>query len=94
MEQEIGLLKDAIERGEVDLTIQKIDELLSTPNIETKKDYLYYLRGNAYRKKSNWKEALDSYQCAIDLNPQSPAVQARQAALEILEFFHKDMYNQ
>lgn len=55
---------------------------------------LYYLRGNAYRKKGDWKQALDNYQYAIDLNPDSPAVQARTMAIDILNFYHKDMFNQ
>ena len=40
------------------------------------KDEAYYLRGNAYRKQGNWQQALNNYQYAIDLNPESPAQHA------------------
>ena len=38
--------------------------------------------------------ALNNYQKAIDLNPESPAADARQMVIDILNFFNKDMYNQ
>ena len=58
------------------------------------KDEAYYLRGNAYRKQGNWQQALNNYQYAIDLNPESPAQHAYQMAMDILNFYNKDMYNQ
>ena len=61
---------------------------------QSEKDTLYYLRGNAYRKKGDWKQALDNYQFAIDINPEGPAVQARKMVIDILNFYHKDMFNQ
>lgn len=88
---QIDNLKELINQGDVDTAIQQLDQLLQDDSID--KDTLFYLRGNAYRKKGNWKEALDNYQCAIDLNPDSPAVQARAMAVDILSFFHKDMFN-
>ena len=50
--------------------------------------------GNAYRKQGNWQLALNNYQYAIDLNPDSPAREAYRMAMDILNFFNKDMYNQ
>ena len=50
--------------------------------------------GNAYRKQGNWQQALNNYQYAIDLNPESPAQHAYQMAMDILNFYNKDMYNQ
>lgn len=92
--EQIDNLKELINRGDVDTAIKQLDHLLQTSSVENEKDALYYLRGNAYRKKGDWKQALDNYQHAIDLNPESPAVQARTMAMDILNFFHKDMYNQ
>ena len=57
-------------------------------------DALYYLLGNAWRKKGNWKMAMNNYLEAIRLNPESPAAQALEIANEILDFYNKDMYNQ
>ena len=57
-------------------------------------DTLFYLLGNAWRKKGNWKMAMDNYLEAIAINPESPARQALEIANDILAFFNKDMYNQ
>ena len=83
-----------INQGDVDTAIKQLDQLLQDSSVEKEKDTLYYLRGNAYRKKGDWKQALDNYQYAIEINPDSPAVQARKMAIDILNFYHKDMFNQ
>lgn len=92
MNKELDIIKEQISSGEVEQAIAGIDSMLLTEC--PKRDVAFYLRGNAYRKLGNWQEALNSYQQAIDLNPESPAQQARQAVMDILNFYHKDMYNQ
>ena len=57
-------------------------------------DELFYLLGNAWRKKGNWQMAMNNYLEATALNPESPAAQALDIANEILDFYNKDMYNQ
>ena len=57
-------------------------------------DTLFYLLGNAWRKKGNWQMAMNHYLEAVQLNPESPAKQALDIANEILDFYNKDMYNQ
>ncbi|MBP5636451.1 MAG: hypothetical protein J6X25_02905 [Bacteroidales bacterium] len=57
-------------------------------------DELFYLLGNAWRKKGNWQMAMNSYLEAVHMNPESPARQALDIANEILDFYNKDMYNQ
>ena len=57
-------------------------------------DTLFYLLGNAHRKKGNWQMAINNYLEAIHLNPESPATRALEIANDILEFYNKDMYNQ
>ena len=57
-------------------------------------DTLFYLLGNAWRKKGNWQMAMNNYLEAVNLNPQSPAASALDIANEILDFYNKDMYNQ
>jgi len=91
--EQLDYLKKLINEGDVDRAIEELNKLFESDSIPNK-DTLFYLRGNAYRKKSNWQQALNSYQSAIELNPNSPAVHARQIVMDILEFFHKDMYNQ
>ncbi len=92
--EQISILKELIDCGEVDKAIEQITLLLENSSPGCEKDTLYYLRGNAFRKKGDWKGALDNYQYAIDLNPDSPAAEARKMVIEILNFYHKDMYNQ
>ena len=52
----------------------------------------YYRLGNEYRKQGNWKMALNNYMEAIALDPESPAVQAKEMLDQILSFYHKDYY--
>ena len=53
----------------------------------------YYLKGNEYRKQSKWHEAINCYIQAIALDPDSPAVEAKQMLDDIMAFYCKDMYN-
>ena len=53
----------------------------------------YYQQGNTYRKQSLWHEAINSYTKAIELDPDSPAVAARDMLNDIMNFYCKDMYN-
>ena len=72
--------------------LKTIKEFIQTEPVG--KDEAYYLMGNAYRKLGNWQKALNNYQSAIELNPDSPALQARKMVMDILNFYNKDMYNQ
>jgi len=56
-------------------------------------DALYYTLGNLYRQQEDWKNAIDSYTRAIEINSQSPAVSAREMVINILNFYNTDMYN-
>ena len=53
----------------------------------------YYRLGNEYRRCGDWKHAIDNYLEAIELDPQSPAVEAKQMIDDILNFYCKDIYN-
>lgn len=53
----------------------------------------YYKKGNEYRKQSLWHEAINCYQKAIELDPESPAVTAKRMLDDILAYYCKDMYN-
>lgn len=57
--EQIDNLKELINQGDVDTAIKQLDQLLQDSSVEKEKDTLYYLRGNAYRKKGDWKQALD-----------------------------------
>ena len=53
----------------------------------------YYKLGNEYRRKGDWKHAIDNYLEAIALDPESPAVEAKQILDDMFAFYCKDMYN-
>jgi len=84
-------IKQLIYEGKVDEAIRLLDEFIAG---NPASDEAFYLRGNAYRKQGNWQQTLNNYLVAMDLNPDSPAHQAYQMAIEILDFYNKDMYNQ
>lgn len=91
--EELKYIRKQLEKGEVENSIQALNRYLSREDALFK-DEAYYLLGNAYRKCGNWQQALNNYQQAIDINPESPAANARQMVIDILNFYHKDMYNQ
>ena len=84
--EQLKTIKELINQGDVAEAIRQLDS--------TDRDEAFYLLGNAYRKQGNWQLALNNYQYAIDLNPDSPAREAYRMAMDILNFFNKDMYNQ
>ena len=53
----------------------------------------YYKLGNEYRRKGDWKHAIDNYLEAIALGPEPPAVEAKQMLDDMFAFYCKDMYN-
>ena len=53
----------------------------------------YYLQGNAYRKQGLWHEAINCYIKATELDPDSPAAEAKLMLDDIMNFYCKDMYN-
>jgi len=54
---------------------------------------LLYEEGNRQRKQQNWALALNAYEQATALDPDSPARAARQMLMDIMEFYCKDLYN-
>lgn len=53
----------------------------------------YYQLGNEYRRKGDLKHALDNYMEAIELDSESPAVEAKRMLDDIMSYYCKDMYN-
>ena len=53
----------------------------------------YYKLGNEYRREGDWRHAIDNYLEAIALDPESPAVEAKQMLDDMFAFYCKDMYN-
>lgn len=80
-----------IEQNKIDTAIEQLEGLIKE---NPSNDKLYYLLGNAYRKSGNWQMAINNYLEALDINPTSPAGEAKDMLVDILEFYNKDMYNQ
>ena len=53
----------------------------------------YYQLGNEARKRGLWHEAINNYIKAAELDPDSPAVEAKRMLDDIMSFYCKDMYN-
>lgn len=84
--------KSLIKEGEINNAIELLENILNSN--QSSSDEVFYQLGNAYRKLGNWQDALNNYQEAININPDSPAKEARQMIMDILNFYNKDMFNQ
>ncbi len=84
-------IKQLIAAGQTDEAIRQLDAYIAT---HATADNAFYLRGNAYRKQGNMRQALNNYLAAMELNPDSPARIAHDQLIAILDFYNKDMYNQ
>jgi Cytochrome c biogenesis factor len=83
-------IKKLISEGYTAEAISLLNEYISQhPN----SDHAYLLRGDAYRKDSNFREALNNYLMAMELNPDSPARQSHNMLMSIMAFYNKDLYN-
>ena len=64
-----------------------------TTDIDKQRAASLYEEGNAHRKQQRWAQALNAYEQAMALDPDSPAASARQMLTDIMEFYCKDYYN-
>lgn len=85
-------IKQLITEGKTVEAIKQLDDVIESSTLPN--DYLYYLRGNAFRKRNDWPSAINNYLKAMELNPNSPASEAYKIAIDIQDFYNKDMYNQ
>lgn len=52
-----------------------------------------YRQGNLFRQQNDWQHALECYNQAIELNPDSPAAKAKEMLNSILNYYCKDLFN-
>lgn len=53
----------------------------------------WYEQGNALRKQGQFGEAINCYIQAIELDGDSPAVEAKRMLDDIMAYYNKDNYN-
>ncbi|MCD8263253.1 MAG: tetratricopeptide repeat protein [Tannerellaceae bacterium] len=83
-------IRQLITEGKTDQAICLLDKILG----ENAHDPVaYYLRGNAYRKQGDFRQALNNYLSAIEIDPGSPAVEAHKMLMGIMKFYNKNLYN-
>lgn len=92
MDEKLTAIKITLKRGDTDTAIDALQKILRSDNPPAAD--AYYLLGNAFRKKGDWQNALNNYQEAIALDASGPATAARAMLMDILNFYHKDMFNQ
>ena len=91
MKENLIIIKELIKEGKLETAIEQLSQCIQADSTQ---DEPYYLLGNVYRKQGNWQLALNNYLEAMERNPESPAFQAHQMMMDILNFYTKDMYNQ
>lgn len=91
MDAKLKILKDRLSK---DYSEEVLTALQSYVASHPDCDEAYFLLGNAYRRNERWGDAMNAYQQAMDLNPESPAQLAYRSIVEVLDFYNKDMFNQ
>lgn len=89
--EELNTIKKLISQGDIPQAVSELEIIIQ--NSPVPNDEAYYILGNAYRKQGNWQMALNNYLSAIEINPESPALEAKNILMDILNFYNKDMYN-
>lgn len=79
IEERYNEIRNLISNEKVEEAMEKVDEIISQ---NSSLDMPYYLKGNIYRKKQDWQKAINFYSQAIEINPSSPANDARKCVLK------------
>lgn len=85
----IDIIKNLIAEDRLEEAIELLNHRIEQ---NEKDDEAYYLLGNIFRKKGNWKQATFYYLSATEINPDSPAKRAQEVLINIQNFMNPD-YN-
>lgn len=80
----------ALEKGKLDEALSSLNQMLEQ---EPDNDEYYLLRGQLNWRLEHRGDAMSDYRRAIAINPGSPAKEALEMATEIMNFYHRDLYN-
>ena len=81
------IIKDLIAENRLEEAIELLNRRIEQ---NEKYDEAYYLLGNIFRKKGDWKQATFYYLSATEINPESPAKQAQEVLVDIQNFMNPD----
>jgi len=88
---DLNEIQTLINNGSIEKAHCALDEYIKAhPDSDT----AYFLLGNIHRRREDWQSAINAFQKAADLNPDSPAKTAKENIYKILDFFNKDLFNQ
>lgn len=91
MSQRLNNIEELIRLGAAEEAIRQLDSLLEE---DAQNSRLFYLKGQAFMKTSEWGKAISQFRQARLLEPDGPAAEAENMLLDIMDFYNKDMYNQ
>lgn len=86
-------LKRELADNKVQEVIDEAECLLAQASETAEQAELHFLLGNAHRKMGHWREAMNHYLKAEELDPAGPAAEACKSVEAILSYYHKDYYN-
>jgi len=88
--QDIEQIGKLIDVGDLDQAESLVDEgLVKGCNSAS----LYYLKGRICMKRSDWAGSLENFRRSAALEPGGPAAASCGMVEDILNFYHKDLYN-
>ncbi len=76
--------------GQIEQAVAALDTMIAT---DAESDELLYRRGKLHWRLGHRREALSDYNAAVSINPQSPAALLLGQATDIMDFYHRDLYN-
>ena len=82
--------EELLKAGCVDQAERLVDAALAQGADEA---HSYYLKGKICMKRSDWSGSLENFRRSAALEPDGPAADSCTMIEEILNFYHKDMYN-
>lgn len=83
-------IDDLIAENRLQEAILSIGELLKS---DTENDELYFVRGRLFWRLGERRMAINDYERAVEINPQSKAAHALENAQDVLNFFNPDLLN-
>ncbi len=94
MTETITRIKAAFEAdSEAAKAIAAYSQVIASPASAEEQEDALVERGMLYWRGGERALAINDYNAALRLNPESRALQLRKSCYEILDFYHRDLYN-